>query len=238
MVSSDDFEDFTLRMMREIMTWKDSAWMQKESFDFFIYHKLPRIIDEEPQLDIPLVDGRTYRIMFGQVFVDRPYIIDENREIRYITPNEARIRDINYTSVVSVNICTSIIENAGQADEIEYNIQKFNKIHLARIPMMVQSSKCNLADKNEDELVSMGECRNDKGGYFIIKGKERVLVSQERMNHNTVYVFEQKPNSRYLLVGEIRSMSEETGHSILVQMKMLLVVNLNLQQNLMTNLEI
>lgn len=218
-VDEKDFEDFTLRTMQDLMLWKDSAWMQKDSFDFFIYHKLPRIIDEEPTIEVSCSDGRIYRVIFGQVFVDKPYIVDENRVIRYITPNEARLRDINYTSIVSVNIKTSMVETTPDGHEIENNVQFFNKVQLARIPMMVQSKKCNLSDKTADEIHALGECKHDKGGYFIIKGKERVLVTQERMNHNTVYVFEQKPNTRYLLIGEMRSMSEETGHSILVQMK-------------------
>ena len=59
----------------------------------------------------------------------------------------------------------------------------------------------------------------DNGGYFIIKGKERVIVAQERVNYNIVYVFEQKMSSKNEHVAEIRSMSEETGHSVLTQVK-------------------
>ena len=54
---------------------------------------------------------------------------------------------------------------------------------------------------------------------FIIKGKERVLVSQERINYNIIYVFPQKAQSKFKYIAEIRSMSEETGHSVLVQAK-------------------
>ena len=38
---------------------------------------------------------------------------------------------------------------------------------------------------------------------FIGKGKERVLVSQERMNYNILYVFEQKPSPKFQMVSEI-----------------------------------
>lgn len=215
MTMEDEYEDALFSRIREYLQEYDSASIQKKSFDFFIHHRLPRIIEEEPTINVPLADGRVYRVSFGQVFVDKPYIIDENRNVRYITPNEARIRELTYSSLVSVNIRTSIVES----DEVERDVKDFFKIHLARIPMMIGTSKCNLFGKNTQEKCQLGECRYDTGGYFIIKGKERVLVSQERMNYNIVYVFEQKSNSKFSLVGEIRSMSDETGHSVLVQMK-------------------
>ena len=40
------------------------------------------------------------------------------------------------------------------------------------------------------------ENSDDPGGYFIIKGKERALITQERVAYNTVFVG-QKPQSKY-----------------------------------------
>ena len=54
---------------------------------------------------------------------------------------------------------------------------------------MLQSCKCNLNNMTVENRVKSGECRYDKGGYFIINGKERVLVAQERINYNCVYTF-------------------------------------------------
>lgn len=215
------FEDLVFKRVKELLEEYDSASIQKKSFDFFIHHRLPRIIEEEPTLNVNLPDGRIYRVSFGQVFVDKPYIIDENRQIRYITPNEARIRELTYSSLISVNIKTSIVvpNDNDPNEEIERESKEFFKIHLARIPMMIGTSKCNLYGKNADDRTLEGECRYDTGGYFIIKGKERVLVTQERMNYNIVYVFEQKASSKFLMIADIRSMSDETGHSVLVQMK-------------------
>lgn len=212
------YEDILFKRIKEYLQEFDSASIQKKSFDFFIHHRLPRIIEEEPTLNIPLPDGNIYRVSFGQVFVDKPYIIDDNRQIRYITPNEARLRELTYSSLVSVNIRTSIVTRVDN-EEVEKEVKDFFKIHLARIPMMIGTSKCNLFGKNSQERCVAGECIYDTGGYFIIKGKERVLVSQERMNYNIVYVFEQKLGGKFSFVGEIRSMSDETGHSVLVQMK-------------------
>lgn len=209
-------EQEVLKQVKNYLEQYDNASVQKQSFDFFIHHRLNKIIEEEPTIEVPIdEDGtRFYRVRFGQVFVDKPYIIDEKREVRYITPNEARIRDFTYSSAISVNIRTCIVSN-----DIETCHKDFFKVLIARIPMMIGTSKCNLYDMLPEQKKQAGECPYDSGGYFIVRGKERVLVSQERMNHNVVYVFEQKPAAKFLLVAEIRSMSEETGHSVLIQMK-------------------
>jgi len=207
-------EDILFEKVKEYLCLYDNASIQKQSFDFFIHHRLNKIIEEEPTLEVPLGDNKIYCVKFGQVFVDKPYIIDDNRQVRYITPNEARIRDLTYSSAISVNIRTCIVEN-----NVETSTKNYFKVLIARIPLMIGTSKCNLYNLTASQKEQAGECHYDSGGYFIVKGKERVLVSQERMNYNIVYVFEQKPTSKYLLVAEIRSMSEETGHSVLVQMK-------------------
>ena len=50
-----------------------------------------------------------------------------------------------------------------------------NKITIGRIPIMLQTSKCNLYNKTPDELIKAGEDKYDNGGYFIIRGKETCI---------------------------------------------------------------
>jgi DNA-directed RNA polymerase II subunit RPB2 len=197
----------------------DHSYAQKKSFNNFIEHRIGKIIDEESTLEIQVNANEIYRVEFGQVFIDSPYIMDENRKIKYISPLEAKIREINYSGTVSVNIRTSKIITCANGEKREVDVQIHMKKIIAKIPIMVGSSKCFLANKSKHQRIFHGECEYDNGGYFIVKGKERCLISQERMNHNVVYVFEQKPSPKYSLVAEIRSMSEETRHSVFVQMK-------------------
>lgn len=42
---------------------------------------------------------------------------------------------------------------------------------------MVGSKNCALIDKTPEEKVQAGECEYDEGGYFIIKGGEKVIVA-------------------------------------------------------------
>lgn len=60
----------------------------------------------------------------------------------------------------------------------------------------------------EEEMHEIGECHYDMGGYFIINGSEKVLIAQERMATNTVYVFGKAPPSNVQYTAEIRSSPE------------------------------
>jgi len=215
-----DFEKAVFGLLRAYFHKYDIATIQKQSYDHFLTHRLPRIIEEEPIIQVSLKRNEFIRIEFGQVFIDRPYIIDEKRVVQYILPSEAMIRDLTYSSVFCVNISTKHFTVDDDENETIIEEKKHIKIPIARIPMMVGCSRCNLTTLSREQQIERGQCASDPGGYFIIKGKERVLVAQERINYNNVYVFEKRTSDqKHLMVSEIRSMSDETGHSVLIQMK-------------------
>ena len=191
----------------------------KKSFEEMVHFSLQRIIDEEPIIEVPMKYNQTYIITFKEVSVDKPYVIEEDRTVRAFSPNEARLRDLSYDAPVCINIHTKIIDLNENGNEIIIEENEYNRIPIARIPIMIKTSKCNLYKKTPQECIEAGECIYDDGGYFIIRGKERVLVAQERPNYNTIFAYKQKSISKYNYIVEIRSMSEETGHSVLVQAK-------------------
>ena len=45
---------------------------------------------------------------------------------------------------------------------------------------MVGSRLCYTYEATSEERIDIEECLVDRGGYFIIKGSEKVLVGQER----------------------------------------------------------
>jgi len=67
------------------------------------------------------------------------------------------------------------------------------------------------------ERIQAGECSKDEGGYFMIRGKERALIPQLRGVYNIPKIIEQKTGGKYKYIAEMRSMSEETGHSALLK---------------------
>jgi DNA-directed RNA polymerase beta subunit len=65
----------------------------------------------------------------------------------------------------------------------------FKNINFGKIPIMVQSSNCILSKKDGTTLRENGECTYDYGGYFIISGNEKVVISQERTVENEAFCF-------------------------------------------------
>ena len=52
-------------------------------------------------------------------------------------------------------------------------------IGLTKLPLMLHSDFCVLRDQPDAFLREVGECTYEKGGYFVIRGKEKVIISQE-----------------------------------------------------------
>ena len=67
-------------------------------------------------------------------------------------------------------------------------ILKNVNIPIGRIPIMLRSANCHLTGKSEDDLVAMDECPVDPGGYFIVRGQEKVILVQEQLSKNRIIV--------------------------------------------------
>jgi len=130
------------------------------------------------------------------IMVGRPVIKEANGATHDLYPMEARLRNLNYSA--PINLEFTLIE-----DGIE---REPEKVHIGDLPVMVKSKKCNLHKDNvemdreptEEELdkflIKMGEDLCDPGGYFIIGGTERALISLEDLAPNRVMV---ELNERY-----------------------------------------
>ena len=88
--------------------------------------------------------------------------------------------------------------------------EEHSKIYIGKIPIMLRSTYCLLNGLTDRDLTELNECPLDPGGYFIINGSEKVLIAQEKMATNTVYVF-QKKDSKYAYTSEIRSCLEQSS---------------------------
>lgn len=117
------------------------------------------------------------------VTVYKPVVVDgENTTPMF--PNEARLRDFSYTTTLNTDIVVRILNiNTGEARE-----EVIKNIPLMEIPIMLRTSACWLHGMTNAALRDVGEDPDDPGGYFIINGAEKVLVTQERVIPNLPYV--------------------------------------------------
>lgn len=87
---------------------------------------------------------------------------------------ECRKRSLTYSAPIFVDIKYTL------GDKI---MMKRN-LRIGQLPIMLHSSKCVLRNKTPAELAKMQECLYDPGGYFIVRGAEKVLLMQEQMSKN------------------------------------------------------
>ncbi|MHA2038436.1 MAG: DNA-directed RNA polymerase subunit beta [Promethearchaeota archaeon] len=204
-------EDQTWKILENHFNTEGFVRIQIDSYDNFLNTGIPEIIDREPDIVINL-EKTKYTVQFSDVYIPQPTINEEDRTISGVYPAEARIKDLTYSSPVYVKI-TEILEIDGEKPEITVH----PRVVIARIPIMLRSDRCYLSTCSPSERIKYGEDPHDQGGYFILKGNERVLVSQIRCSYNTPLVYKQKESDKYSYISEVRSMSESTGHSCLIQ---------------------
>jgi DNA-directed RNA polymerase II subunit RPB2 len=175
-----------------------------------------------------------YSIKFIQTLLSIPKIQEKDGELHTIYPNDARLRNLTYdaalygTPIPPIPFVSSLkflfyhlgprspvhIEKSGvtrhpDGSETKLATEMSRKVNIGRVPIMLRSKICVLQSAKKSgkvtNLASLGECDYDEGGYFIINGTEKVLIAQERMSTNHVYVFAQADGSKYTHVAEIRS---------------------------------
>ena len=205
-------ENFKWNVIKSYFEKKGFIDHQITTFNDYINTGIQRVV-KECDIVVNQKDLK-YTVNFGEVYIPTPKIIEEDRKVRLLYPLEARTKDLNYDSPIFVDI-KETIEIDGQKPEINLH----ERIKIGRTPIMLRSEKCNLTSCTKKERISNGECEWDSGGYFIIKGKERVLVGQLRGIYNQPLVLAQKSGEKYKYICDVRSMSEETGHSVLLQVK-------------------
>ena len=152
-----------------------------------------------------------------KIYYGKPVIYDETRE-HYMYPNEARLRNMSYGFTIHYDVEMKIKILIDKEDgstgknkwEVHNQTLSFEKIYLGKFPIMLQSNMCVLQGLQAEARYNMGECKNDPGGYFIIDGNEKVIVSQEGRGDNLLYILKDI-NDIYSYVGEIKSVSEDSS---------------------------
>jgi len=146
-----------------------------DSYDFFVNHDIKQIMLAN-QLVKCESDSKFY-LKYTDIRVGTP-CVEEEMIIQHVTPQECRLRDMTYAAPITV--------------DVEYirgrQIVRRKNVVIGRMPVMLRSAKCVLSAKSAQELAAMRECLYDPGGYFVVKGTEKVILIQEQLSKNRIIV--------------------------------------------------
>ncbi len=148
---------------------------QVESFNRFVDSSLQKVVSRQNMIE-PSVEG--FALKLGNVRLDRVSIIESDGSRRSILPNEARLRNLTYAAPIFIEVVPIIrgIEKTAA----------YGEVFVGEIPIMVKSNLCNTKAMARTQLLEEGEDPDDPGGYFIIKGVERVLIGLEDVAPNRI----------------------------------------------------
>ena len=217
-LSSKEFEVGTFDVVESYFSKADGAELVKhqiESYNDFALNKIDQIIKGFNTVEIPYKYNSKKDVYEYKLFIDinnpvlsKPIICEKDGSTRFMTPREARLRNFTYAGNLYVDVQVS----ASWYDEESSSMKEANKViknvNLGKIPIMINSNYCCLRGtsiSHDDK-----ECIFDCGGYFIVNGNEKVVISQDRIAENKIYVFVDNKLSAYSHVAEIRSVPENT----------------------------
>jgi len=147
-----------------------------DSYNYFIHHDIKHILRANEEV-VSDVDHNTF-IKYTNIYVCRPSRRDGGHAGGPLTPMECRLTDSNYSGAICVDVEYSY----------EHAIKKAKRVVIGYLPIMLRSDLCVLANKDEKMLARYGECPLDPGGYFVVKGTEKVILVQEQLSKNRIIV--------------------------------------------------
>ncbi|XP_057313106.1 DNA-directed RNA polymerase III subunit RPC2-like [Hydractinia symbiolongicarpus] len=156
-----------------------------DSFNYFINTEIKEIVKANGRVQTDA--DPVWYLKYLDVHVGTPDVEESFNVSRPVAPHECRLRDLSYSAPITVDI------------EYTRGNQRVvrNNLPIGRMPIMLRSSNCVLAGKSEAELAKLNECPLDPGGYFVVRGSEKVILIQEQLSKNRMIV---EPDSKKRLV--------------------------------------
>jgi DNA-directed RNA polymerase II subunit RPB2 len=171
-----------------------------DSYNDFVINRVPYIIETLNPF-IVIKEDSTFRVEVNvdkNITICNPLFDDDN----LLYPNIARLQNRNYFCDIKTDITIQYFEN----DKL-MNTDVFKNKKIGSIPILLHSKLCYLNGLDVKTIQDLGECQYDQGGYFIVDGKEKVIISQERIATNQLFISDPSDPDIYKLEGMIRSTS-------------------------------
>jgi DNA-directed RNA polymerase beta subunit len=196
---------------------------QIESYNDMINVQLKRTVDMFNPVKIASdqdYDKTTHKyrleveVNFTNLCLSRPQIHENTGATKILFPQEARLRNFTYASMMTVDMnvkyivrgsSSSVVEGVANDQPVGVHHKVFPKIQIGKMPIMLKSCICVLKQHDHLDHNITGECPYDAGGYFIINGSEKTVLGQERAAENKVLCYNvAKNNNKWRYVAEIK----------------------------------
>ncbi|MBS3058073.1 MAG: DNA-directed RNA polymerase subunit B'' [Candidatus Diapherotrites archaeon] len=168
----------TWPLIQSFFRERNFASMEINSFNQFVDMKIKEILEENKEI-VPKIEE--VKIELSDIEIQRPKITEADGSPRIIFPMEARLRNRTYSAPIYLTM--RLLRR-----DVEQDVKK---AYIGELPIMVKSNRCWLDGKTEEELIEIGEDPKDFGGYFIINGSEKALMTQEVLASDRVMVSQQ-----------------------------------------------
>jgi DNA-directed RNA polymerase beta subunit len=167
-----------------------------QSFNHFVDVEMSKIIKDIGDI-VPTIippEMEDFRIKLDKIWITKPMMIEADGSKRDILPVEARLRRMTYSAPIHMEVSAHI-------DGVQ---RESFTTQIGRLPIMVKSKYCHLHGLGAEDLIAKGEDPYDPGGYFVLNGNERVLITVEDLAANKLFV-EKGKTSTARFIGKIFS---------------------------------
>jgi len=159
-----------------------------DSFDCFVQRQIPSMLSSMSPVQASYFTPAGHAQKVTLTILDhkllRPMGIEADSTSRPLMPFECRERGLSYNGPFYAKLQCDIEWDGKLYSKV------LNDVFLGYVPIMIYSSLCHVQDKST--RIKMKECDTDIGGYFIVKGKEKVLITQTDDMVNRMMYFSNK----------------------------------------------
>ena len=165
------------RLLPEFLKVRGLVKQHIDSFNYFVEVDIKKVVLAKSNYEIRSENYSNFYLRYEDVYIGQPEIVQDMITTN-ITPQECRLRDLTYAAPIFVNV---------RYTKGKFSYRKTN-LPIGRIPVMLRSSKCVLDKKSDADLAKLRECPYDPGGYFVVKGSEKVILIQEQLSKNRIII--------------------------------------------------
>ncbi|KAL6518573.1 DNA-directed RNA polymerase III subunit 2 [Orobanche gracilis] len=180
-----------------------------DSFNYFVRTHIKKIVQANDL--VTCREDPSIYLRYKDVRIGKPSVMIAGVSDQ-LTPQLCRLSDMTYAAPIYVNIEYITGSHGTKATQIKED----KDVLIGRMPIMLRSCCCVLYGKDEQELAKYGECPLDPGGYFVVKGTEKVILIQEQLSNNRIIIDSDKKGC---VQASVTSSTEATKSKTVVKME-------------------